>query len=117
MVESSTSAHSKAKLLEGNWKKVSEEGQDKAMLQLGLNVVFRKAAKLLSKLEIKASPELEIVTRGAMIVSIKERYDYSGKECKNSRRDQNAGRFGKHTGKVRRSPTSLCPTITTRKNF
>jgi hypothetical protein len=61
----------KGKLLEGKWRKESEKGQDLAMQQLGLNMVFRKAAGLLSKLEIRASPELEIITKGAVVVSIK----------------------------------------------
>lgn len=61
----------KGKLLEGKWRKESEVGQDKAMKQLGLNMVFRRAAGLLSKLEIRASPDLEIITKGAVVVSIK----------------------------------------------
>lgn len=46
-VSGSSAEEAKASKLVGNWKKVKEVGQDKAMLQLGLNYVFRKAAILL----------------------------------------------------------------------
>lgn len=61
----------KAKLLEGKWKKVSEVGQEEAMQQLALNIVFRKAAAVLSRLEIRASPTFEFITKGAAVISIK----------------------------------------------
>uniref|UniRef100_A0A7S1DL55 Uncharacterized protein n=1 Tax=Hemiselmis andersenii TaxID=464988 RepID=A0A7S1DL55_HEMAN len=87
----------KAQLLEGKWRKESEVGQDEAMQQLGLNLVFRKAANLLSKLEIRTSPNLQIITKGALIVQIKEKYEYDGSPAKNARRDK---RWGSHNGKV-----------------
>lgn len=46
-VETGLSSDGPASRLRGSWNKIEEVGQDQAMLQLGLNVIFRKAAKLL----------------------------------------------------------------------
>mmetsp|Transcript_65153 Transcript_65153/g.160430 ORF Transcript_65153/g.160430 Transcript_65153/m.160430 type:complete len:228 (+) Transcript_65153:61-744(+) len=82
----------------GKWKKVSEQGQEDAMLQIGLNVVFRRAAALLSRLEIRVSPKkMDIITKGPVLISITESYDFDGTASKHARRDK---RFGKHTGKI-----------------
>ena len=91
-------AAGKASKLAGTWTKVDTVGQDQAMLMLGLNVVFRKAAILLSKVVIKAEPTtFEVTTKGAMVVSIKERYGFDGAVSACSRRDK---RWGKHKGKI-----------------
>eukprot|EP00285_Hemiselmis_virescens_P009679 CAMPEP_0173387996 /NCGR_PEP_ID=MMETSP1356-20130122/10398_1 /TAXON_ID=77927 ORGANISM="Hemiselmis virescens, Strain PCC157" /NCGR_SAMPLE_ID=MMETSP1356 /ASSEMBLY_ACC=CAM_ASM_000847 /LENGTH=242 /DNA_ID=CAMNT_0014344777 /DNA_START=117 /DNA_END=845 /DNA_ORIENTATION=+ len=88
----------RASRLAGAWTKVETVGQEEAMLMLGLNVVFRKAANLLSKVVIRAEPTVfEVTTKGALVVSIKERYNFNGEFAKNNRRDK---RWGKHTGKV-----------------
>jgi hypothetical protein len=94
--ESATSG--KASRLAGTWTKVDTVGQEQAMLMLGLNVVFRKAAILLSKVVISAEPStFEVITKGAVVVSIKERYGFDGSVSACSRRDK---RWGKHKGKI-----------------
>jgi hypothetical protein len=88
----------KASLLTGKWSKVETVGQEKAMLMLGLNYVFRKAAILLSTVVINTDKEaFTVTTKGALVVSIKERYPFSGVVSECSRRDK---RWGKHKGKI-----------------
>lgn len=84
--------------LTGKWTKVETVGQEKAMLMLGLNVVFRKAAILLSTVKIKSDKTaFEVTTKGAVVVSIKERYGFDGSVAACSRRDK---RWGKHKGRI-----------------
>ena len=95
---SADEASSKGSRLTGKWAKVETVGQEKAMLMLGLNVVFRKAAILLSTVKIKSdATTFEVTTKGAVVVSIKERYGFDGSVSACSRRDK---RWGKHKGKI-----------------
>mmetsp|Transcript_27249 Transcript_27249/g.55638 ORF Transcript_27249/g.55638 Transcript_27249/m.55638 type:complete len:248 (+) Transcript_27249:33-776(+) len=88
----------KASRLSGKWTKVKEVNQDEAMLKLGLNVVFRKAAILLSRIQINATPtNMDIITKGPLIVSIKESYNFDGTWATHGRRDK---RWGKSRGKI-----------------
>uniref|UniRef100_A0A7S0MMI9 Uncharacterized protein n=1 Tax=Cryptomonas curvata TaxID=233186 RepID=A0A7S0MMI9_9CRYP len=50
-----------ASKLSGKWKKIEEVGQDKAMIQLGLNIIFRKAAGLLRFLLTTSPSEGNVV--------------------------------------------------------
>jgi hypothetical protein len=48
------------------------------MLKLGLALPFRKAAGLLTRLELRANDKFEIVTKGALVVQITEKYEFDG---------------------------------------
>ena len=107
---SASSGMLKGGRLAGTWSKVETVGQEKAMLMLGLNVVFRKAAILLSTVRIKSDETtFEVTTKGAVVVSIKERYGFDGSVSACSRRDK---RWGKHAGKiVEASQVRGCPNL------
>eukprot|EP00286_Rhodomonas_abbreviata_P011739 CAMPEP_0181320470 /NCGR_PEP_ID=MMETSP1101-20121128/18141_1 /TAXON_ID=46948 /ORGANISM="Rhodomonas abbreviata, Strain Caron Lab Isolate" /LENGTH=262 /DNA_ID=CAMNT_0023428177 /DNA_START=32 /DNA_END=818 /DNA_ORIENTATION=- len=82
-------------VLAGKWRKVEEVGLDHFLCQMGLSWVFRKAATLLTYMDISADDSaVKIVTQGGYVISITE-FDGSPREC--SRRDN---RSGKHIGKV-----------------